>query len=656
VSGICGLFNLDGAPVSEQEIGAMAALLERRGPEGTGIWREGSAGLGHTLLATTPEALHERLPLRHPETGCTITADVRLDNRGELLGLLGLRERRDLGDAEILLLGYLRWGDRCVERFLGDFAFAIWDPRDRKLFCGRDQMGMRPFYYHHAPGRFFAFASEPEAILVLPQTPYRINEERIADYLVGGVLEGIDQTRTFYEEVFRLSPARALTVAATGLRDRAYWDPVPGDELKLRNTNEYVEAFRALLIEATASRLRTSGALGSMLSGGLDSSSVTAIASRWLADQRKGPLHTFSARSRHGDTCVETRSIQSALTLPGLAPHTVSPEELSDFEELGRLTREIAEPFDGHMTLIRLVYLLAQRAGVHVVLDGVSSDVLLAEGTYLARLLRRGRLLAAMREARSQSRYWDEDPTHRELARALKSASPHPMRQLYHALRPSRLEGRVADVIRRSRLHPDFAARTQLAQRLRSSRHFSSPAPLGSYTAERLAAILHPDLTVGRERYARLAAASSVEPRDPFLDLRLVSFAARLPGDQRLVDGAPKAILRRAMAGQLPNAIVTRRGRDHLGWSFTQRFVRDNRQDIEHRLRARADLLAPYVDGGVLAKLNEPDPLRTTTGVDEMMYHLVHLADWLHQHHTRPRALGADPSRRTRSEPQWEDT
>jgi len=176
MSGICGQFNLDDAPVAAADLRAMTAMLEKRGPERTGRWRDGATGLGHTLLATTPELTFERQPFKHAETGCVITADVRLDNRDELLDAFGLLEQRDsIGDAELILLAYLEWGEDCLDRLLGDFAFAIWDPRHQKLFCARDHFGMRPLYYHHAPGKRFLFASDARSILVLPQVPYRIN-------------------------------------------------------------------------------------------------------------------------------------------------------------------------------------------------------------------------------------------------------------------------------------------------------------------------------------------------------------------------------------------------------------------------------------------------------------------------------------------------
>ena len=110
MSGICGLFNLDDAPVADANLRAMTAMLEQRGPERTGRWRDGPAGLGHTLLATTPELLLERQPFRHADTGCVITADVRIDNREELLDALNIRDRSDsIGDAALMLLTTCVW-------------------------------------------------------------------------------------------------------------------------------------------------------------------------------------------------------------------------------------------------------------------------------------------------------------------------------------------------------------------------------------------------------------------------------------------------------------------------------------------------------------------------------------------------------------------
>ena len=150
----------------------------------------------------------------HPESGCAITADARIDYRDELITTLGLeRSPAEIGDAELILSAYLRWGDRCPERLLGDFAFAIWDPRNHCLFCARDPFGMRPLYYHYSATRRFVFASDARAILLLEHVPYRINEGRIADFLVPS-LEWVDYESTFFEGVHRVPSANAAYCVA----------------------------------------------------------------------------------------------------------------------------------------------------------------------------------------------------------------------------------------------------------------------------------------------------------------------------------------------------------------------------------------------------------------------------------------------------------
>jgi asparagine synthase (glutamine-hydrolysing) len=234
MSGIAGIFNLDSRPVEGTDLWQMLSMLKRRGPDGSNVWCVGSIGLSQTMLVTTPEASHERLPHVSVQGDLVIVADARLDNRAELIVGLGLqdREQENIGDSELILGTYRKWGETCPDKLLGDFAFAVWDSRNQKLFCARDQFGVRPFYYYHDPGRIFVFASEPRAILVLKQIPYRINEARIADFLVTQ-LEGIDKTSTFFEEVYRLPPANIFAVTPDGIKQQQYWSLEPGSELKL---------------------------------------------------------------------------------------------------------------------------------------------------------------------------------------------------------------------------------------------------------------------------------------------------------------------------------------------------------------------------------------------------------------------------------------
>ena len=572
MSGICGFYCLDGSSPQPGQIEAMTVPLQRRGPDGTHCFQDGPIALGHTLLATTPEALHETLPLTDPASGCGITADARLDNRDELITALGLTaETRIIGDGELILRAYLHWNEACLEHLLGDFAFAIWDPRSQQFFAARDQMGMRQLIYTYAPGKLFAFATEPEAILALQGVPKQINEARIADYLDD--LEAADYTSTFYESLFRLPPAHCLSVDANGLNIRCYWTIHPVPELKLDSDEAYAAAFLQVFTEAVRSRLRCNGPVGSMLSGGMDSGSVVAVASRLLKADGRAPLQTFSAVGPDSESCIETRTIHQSLTMPDLEPHLINHAELEPWaDDLLSLLEEESEPFDGHMTLLRAAYLSAHRAGIKVVLDGVAGDTTLSAGTLIPRLIRRGHWLQAWRELKGLQHFWGAD--HKllplwflgDLRRAitpnwLRHIRHHAQRKLYR-LRPT--YGPL--------INTNFARKTQLGKRHEAFQnlfHSSWQHP----TVERAKSMTHIYLTVGRERYDRVSAALAIEPRDPFMDLRVLNFCLSLPSSQLQHDGWPKVILRRAMNGLLPDSVRWRCGKQHLGWTFTQKLM-----------------------------------------------------------------------------------
>lgn len=563
MSGICGIVALNGKPVGDAELGGMVSTLEKRGPDRSSTWLNGSTAFGHTLLATTPEALTETLPLTHQPTGCTITADARLDNREDLIASIGTPDA--IGDGELILRAYLKWGADCADHLLGDFAFAIWDPREELLFCARDLIGMRQLSYHLEPERLFAFATEPKAILQHPEVPRRINEGRIGDFLED--LEAYDLTSTFYDGVHRLPPAHAMILRHGELRIWKYGDLTPQPLLKLPSDEAYAEAFLAVFTEAVRARLRSPGPVGSMLSGGMDSGSVTAVASQLLKGDGQPPLDTFSAIGIEDD-CRETRTIKAAQTIDHIEPQSVSLADMDTYrEDLQRLVRECAEPFDGHMTLLFAVYLSASRQGRKVVLDGVGGDTTLGAQNMIAWHLRRGHFMQAWREATGEERFWEHpDAAWKSFLRgAGQTFVPKSLREARRALlrRRSNAAAPVSSL-----LDPDFAARIGIEERKqRNAAHVAMPSRDGQ--TDRARRILHPYVTVARERYDRVASAMAIEPRDPFLDRRVMEFCLSLPADQLQKGGWPKTILRRSMEGYLPDSVRWRAGKEHLGWDFT---------------------------------------------------------------------------------------
>jgi len=169
MSAIAGIHFSDERPVNHGDLSRMLDTMRHRGPDRLGLWFDGPAGLGHCLLWTTPESLNEFLPTWNSSSQLAITADARIDNRDELLASLEIPRdiSRETPDSKLILLAYERWSERCLERLLGDFVFAIWDRPKRTLFCARDHFGVKPFYYHHSNDGFF-FASVSYTHLTLP--------------------------------------------------------------------------------------------------------------------------------------------------------------------------------------------------------------------------------------------------------------------------------------------------------------------------------------------------------------------------------------------------------------------------------------------------------------------------------------------------------
>ena len=598
MSGICGQFNFNDAPVSDAELRAMSAMLEKRGPDASRLWRGGQVGLGHTLLATTPELESEIQPFVHAETGCVITADVRLDYRNELIDALGRAENQTpAGDAELILLAYLAWGEACVEQLLGDFAFAIWDPRHQKLFCARDHFGMRPFYYHHVTKRRFLFASDPKAILVLPDIPYQVDEGRIADYLVLQ-LEWIDYTSTFFAGVLRLAPGHRMTVTPAKVDIAEYWQAAPGPELGSLSDDDYEQGFLEVFTRAVEQRLRApSRPVGSMFSGGMDSGSIVAVASDLSVESGDGPLQTYSAVRHRGDDCAESKAIYSALSMPSISPTLVHPDRLDEY--YSQLVSSFDEPFDGQFTILKAVYLAAQANGQRVVLDGAGGDLVLGEGSYIKRLLRNGHIRLALAETIGRNRFWQAGSLASDLIRFTGAAfAPGFVKKIVRRRRKTR---NIRECLDYSTISEEFANTVNILARFERMEEMFPGDWTPDYALERTM-IIRPNVSAGRERYARLAAFAATEARDPFIDRRVVDYCSRLPGRIRMQNGWPKMILRKIMQDRLPDEVRWARGKPHLGSVFnaalTQHAIRNGELE-KNRLQME---LKGYVEPHKLEK------------------------------------------------------
>jgi len=599
MQGICGFFHLDGQRAAASCVDGMRmALVRTQWSTGT-TSHHGSLGLAGMHWAASEQPWVTPLVVRHDPSGCSIAAEARLDDRDALRKAIGLAadDPACTNDAALILHAWLRWKTRCIEHIEGDFAFAIHDPDQGGLFLARDRFGVRPLLYHYSPGRLIAFGSSTSSVLAHPGVPKTLDEGRIADFLVTE-LEGIDKTSTFHQGVQRLPPACSLWVDAAASRQERYWSLRRQKECaaeNVRTSDEWAEAFSAALEQAVARHLTTPESLGCMLSGGMDSSSLAIIARDQLRAMGRGPLPTFSAIDSSVAADAETSAVRAMLALGGFQPFSSDFATLdADAATLLGCLEDSEEPFDASMTLIHAQYLAASRAGIAALMDGIDGDSLLLCGEALARQVRSGRWLEALRNARSNSRTHPDGPTVGwQLLRATaRVVLPTPTRgALKRLIDRDSPQSRMAG----SLISQDLAERIRLPERLEALDAHGANRP-DNPLDETIATFEHPYLTVGLERYHRVAARHGVSPRHPFTDRRLVELAVHLPDRERHADGWSKAILRRIMTNRLPPEVCLRGDKQHLGWKFTRTVRAPDLSQMRRQLTEQWGLLAPYLD------------------------------------------------------------
>jgi asparagine synthase (glutamine-hydrolysing) len=637
VSAIVGIYALDGQPVDRSDLERMTATLAHRGPDGEGLWAEGPVGLGHRMLWTTPESLWERLPQGNETSECTgapllvLTADARIDNREELISRLGLRPHGpgSVRDSDLILAAYERWGENCPEALLGDFAFAIWDRRKQTLFCARDHFGVKPFFYY-ASGRTFAFASEIKALFCLPEVPRRLNEVRVADYLVSLFA---DKAITFYQEILRLPPGCRMTVRAGRMQLASYWTLDPSRELRLRSDEEYAEAFRERFAEAVRCRVRSAFPVGSLLSGGLDSSSVTCMARELSAGSGGARLRTFSAVFDAVPACDERRFIAAVLAQGGYEPLEVPGDQYGPFTDLERvLWYEDEAVYGPGLFLNWVLHRAARDRGVRVLLSGHDGDATVSHGFgYLDELASSGRWLALAIEVKGLARLYRESPgklwwqyarEHGLVPRVDGSSALRSVRRAHeavgHCLRRSRIRPAERSHLPLSAMvHPDFRQRTGLAERYQAARLtgecVGAPSPgadrsarpdaagaTQSARAEHYQTLADGIQSFGLEVLDRAACPFSLEARYPFWDKRLVEFCLALPPEQKLNRGWSRVVMRRAMAGIVPEEVRWRPDKTDFLPNLARGLRTFERERVDQAILRDARIIEPYVNVPVL--------------------------------------------------------
>ncbi|HET6145790.1 MAG TPA: asparagine synthase-related protein [Candidatus Acidoferrales bacterium] len=536
MSGIAGILNLDGAPVDRDLLNQMARFMAFRGPDAQDCWNNGPVGLAHAMLRTTRESRQERQPISL-DGEAWITADVRVDARSELIEKLQTKSVHRIGeatDAELILHAWRTWGEECTSHLLGDFAFGIWDNKKQILFCARDHFGVKPFFYARA-GNCLIFSNTLNCIRIHPQVSDNLNDLAIGDFLVASFNQEHDTT--FFSDIQRLPAAHTLTVSAGQIRVSRYWTLPVDKETRYKQASDYTEHFQELLSAAVSDRLRTDHVV-SLMTGGLDSTTITATANQILKKQSE----PFDLRAH----CVVYDRLfpdeeRHYSTLAAEALHIPIQHQIGDDYEFYSCRTErgspTPEPTDDplHAIVRDAFFQIASHSRVALTGEGGDSGLTMSISSHLLRLawkFRFGRL------ANDFGRYL---------------LSEGRLSRLYFRRRLGILAWKVQkpDLLP-TWLNPEFEAHWNLRER--SQQTTTNAAAIGSDRPEAYA-----ELT-GRwaslfEAYDPGITTFPVEVRHPFFDLRLMRFLISLPA---LPWCADKTLIREAMRGILPDSVRLR--------------------------------------------------------------------------------------------------
>lgn len=537
--GIAGIWNFDGAPVSDSVLDRFTDTMAHRGPDGRGTWKDESVslGLGHRRLAIldlTPAGLQ---PLLSPCKRYSLVFN------GEIYNFVELRKELEAKghvftsdtDTEVLLASYIEWGQGCQEKLNGMWAFAIWDSLERELFLSRDRFSIKPLHYYY-DGQNFAFASELRPFLTLPfvgggldPVAYRFAFERAshAAWAQDTILAGVRQVPGGW--CLRLRDGKTPQV-------KRWWNTLDHLETPPATFEEQVERFRELFIDSCRLRMRSDTPIGTALSGGVDSGSVYAVLAEIAAGgAAKGERVQDDWRRAFVAAYRNTKNDEEAAAL-GLVKHVDGsgiPIPMSppiDLDEFDRIASD-AEAICWDIPIGPWkVYQAMRNDGVYVSLDGHGGDETLAGYVHF--------IIPALHDA------------------LVPYPNPKKLYELYKlqkTMDPRRYGFKVPGI--KDILWPENKTYTaSLFNEFHRDKNRWNRDQLGLWLFEETH---YTGLTTNLRDFDRLSMAHGVEVRTPFLDWRLVCYAFSLPGASKLGGGYTKRILREAMHGLLPDFIRT---------------------------------------------------------------------------------------------------
>lgn len=552
--GVVGIIGRHGRPVPGEILQRMTRSLSHRGPDGDGLAVEGSVGLGHQRLAVIDLATGQQPMCRD---GVLVSYNGEIYNYRELRADLQSAGHtfRTTSDTEVLLASYQAHGPECVRLLNGMFAFVLYDPVRRVVVAARDPLGIKPLYYVRLADTIL-FASEIKALLEHPEVERAVDREALNEYLT---FQFVLEDRTLFQGVRKVQPGELLVIGVDDLsvKSTRYWEPTFAVDFD-RTEDDWVEQLQWLLRDSTRLQLRSDVEVGAHLSGGMDSSLVTILASEHLGS----PLHTFSGAFTEGPEFNELEYARQVVAQTGAISHEIFPTAERFTELLPQLVYHLDEPVAGPGVFPQ--YMVSRHAvdQVKVVLGGQGGDEVF--GGYARYLV--AYLEQALKGAIHQT---NEENEHIVSLHSILPNLPA-LRQYVPMLQSFWRSGVFEDMDRRyfrlidrsggalSLFSQDYREQYENSGVFdRFSAVFNHPDTKSYYNK-----MTHFDLVTGLPALLhvedRVSMAVSLESRVPLLDIRIVDLVTSAPPRLRFRGGNLKYLLRKAVADWLPRAIMDR--------------------------------------------------------------------------------------------------
>lgn len=567
MSAICGIYEFSSFQINTSELTTLNLALKDSGQDGSYLWQQANIGFGQQITAITSEDYREILPYHHSNGDVTICGNIRLFNRNELCQQLSLRE--DIVDSQIVLAAYFKYGKNFPGQLLGEFSIALYDNKSRELILVSDHFCQHSIYYYH-DNKKLVFASQQSALRQLTSINAPLNFKKIATAHLFSYSEKSGET--FFENISFLPAASMLVINGNGKSELTrYWHPTLGAIKQFKSEHDFTDEFQSLFGRIISDHCRNSHPICSLLSGGMDSSAITAMTSRVLGQQRS--LNSLSAvlpLTNNSQDQDESYYI-NLFTADNLSKHFITDVERGPFDNL---TDIIDSPqLTSRHYLYRAFNNAARKQGSRIILDGCFGEL--------------------------GPTYWGDEYLG-ELLRQLKFV------QLFHNIQEHRkLFGRSwRSILFHNLLKPNLPAHWQL--RLQTRRDLDLSNTLNLVRPEFIAKSVSPEYLVkGIQEFKQIGVISSISCREnnleninlvlkrrngsgiiretkqlpinysfPFLDPRMIEFCLSLPNDLRFKDGYRRYAIRKGMEGVLPNEIRWRTSKEPFSPDYHHRYNR----------------------------------------------------------------------------------